>query len=169
MVHPVWEVRARLFVSARQYLIVGNPDHVPIPERVPTGVILTATDGALLLPGLNTGDIWMKAETWAEAPPLELDGWDDVVEASYNATQEARLCAVDGGPAERFPNLAWNGPGTYRLRVSTRGRDAGSYADAIDEDEEPVEEHRIQSWPAPPSPAVVHKATDAVGRYWRTA
>lgn len=35
MVHPMRAVRARLFVSAGQYLIVGDPDHVPVPERRP--------------------------------------------------------------------------------------------------------------------------------------
>ncbi|MEV4738943.1 hypothetical protein [Streptomyces sp. NPDC049555] len=167
---PLRDVRARLFVAEGQYMIVGDEERVPgIRQPVATGVIIAAPDGALLLPGMNTGDIWVRAETWAAAPPLELAGWDDVVEVSYPATTEARLCVGGGGAHEALPDLAWDGPGTYRLRVSTRGRDAGAAADWLADDEEPVEEHRIQSWPAPASPPVVHQATDELGAYWRSA
>ncbi|MFC0842684.1 hypothetical protein ACFH04_02890 [Streptomyces noboritoensis] len=88
-----------------------------------------------------------------------------------STTGELVVAEVDADPdADRtdWPNLAATGAGTYRLRISVRGRDAGADADYLEEDEEPVEEHLLQAWPAPAAADVIHKASDGIGAYWRT-
>ncbi|GAA2212152.1 hypothetical protein GCM10009850_076140 [Nonomuraea monospora] len=61
--------------------------------------------------------------------------------------------------ADEVPNLAWKGPGFYRLRVHATGRD--SYVDGTGLNLE--ERYAIISWPADPAPDLIHKATDAYG------
>jgi hypothetical protein len=170
---PEKKARDRLRVSFGQYAIYDpevGPDAVPpLPERIGNGAAVTATDGVCLVSGLHTGDIWITAETWTASPPLELDGWDDVVEVAYTATTDAALVGeLDGDSRDDLPNLLASGPGTYRLRISVRGRAAGQKLDHLKRDEDPVEEHRLQMWPADLADETIHKATDEVGAYWRS-
>ncbi|MEV0095131.1 hypothetical protein [Streptomyces sp. NPDC050738] len=45
-------------------------------------------------------------------------------------------------------NLAFNGPGTYRMRLHAHGRDTNP--DGVQEDSKPIAEHYLlQVWPAP--------------------
>lgn len=76
----------------------------------------------------------------------------------------------DGEPVQwdgEEPNLALDAPGDYRLRVHVRGRDAGKDADTIAEDENPVESHLMQIWPADAQPDALLLTGDEVGAYWR--
>lgn len=166
------QARDVLRVSFGQYAIYdpeSGPDAVPaLPERIANGLAIAAIDGACIVSGLHTGRIGIVVETWSGTPPLELDGWDDVVDVPYTATtDEALIAELDADPRADLPNLITAGPSTYRLRISVRGRDAGRELDHLKRDEDPVEEHRVQAWPAPPLAETVHKATDHVGAYWR--
>ncbi|PKV82910.1 hypothetical protein [Streptomyces sp. TLI_146] len=176
MTQPTTHRRARLGVESGQYFLF-SPDTgmqaLPgLPERVDNGVAVVADDGVCLLSGMDSGDIWLGVEVWEAPPPLDLDSWDDVVETTITSTTgELTPAEVNAEPDEEqvdWPNLAATGPGTYRLRISVRGRDAGADADYLEEDEEPVEEHRLQAWPAPAEPDVIHQAGDRIGAYWRT-
>jgi hypothetical protein len=59
---------------------------------------------------------------------------------------------------------------SYRLRVHARGRDHGRQVAIIDTavGDEPVEEHQILIWPAPPTPEERLKLTDTVGEQIRS-
>ncbi|MEV0374328.1 hypothetical protein AB0I10_31790 [Streptomyces sp. NPDC050636] len=167
MAEPVRTVRERFSVNEGQYLIIGDVDKGPDDDHAPNGIIRAAEDGAVIYTGLTLGDIWLRLELWDAQPPLDTNGWDDVGEVTYTATMPARPCAVDGDSPDVFPDLAFAGPGTYRIRISTLGRDAGHQADVIEAHEDPVEEHRIQVWPAPAGTDLLHKASDTIGAHLR--
>ncbi|WP_367137277.1 MULTISPECIES: hypothetical protein [Streptomyces] len=161
---------ARLSVPEGQYAILSPEaedaqDSVPdIGEVAATGLFAAGTDGALIITGTDHGDIGIRVELWSSAPAADDTAWEDVVEDSYTATGTAHVHNVEGRPAG-LPDLAWSGPGTYRMRVSVRGRDLG--ADDDGSGPVPVEEHLIQVWPAPVAPPHARKLSDELGETWR--
>ncbi|MEU8548232.1 hypothetical protein AB0C81_14785 [Streptomyces roseoverticillatus] len=164
---------ARLSVPEGQYAILSPgaedaQDSIPdTGEVAATGLFAAGTDGALVITGTDQGDIGIRVELWSGAPGADDATWEDVVEDSYTATGTARVQNVEGRPAG-LPDLAWSGPGTYRMRVSVRGRDLGADHDGADEGRPaPVEQHLIQVWPAPPAPPHALKLTDELGETWR--
>ncbi|UFR07234.1 hypothetical protein KBP30_00745 [Streptomyces sp. Go40/10] len=65
---------------------------------------------------------------------------------------------------EELLELSFNGPGDYRLRVHTRGRDT-----AVDLAPHDVTEwYLIQVWPAPVQEPVALRQTDSYGTSVRT-
>ena len=54
-------------------------------------------------------------------------------------------------------------PGSYRLRVSAKGRDQGHADDFSDH---PVDAYLLQMWPAPPQADSVLRAGSEDARYW---
>lgn len=170
MAAPAEHVRVKVFVSYGQYYIsspnVGG-DAVPGPDQAANHLIAVAPDGACLLSGTHTGDIWLQLETWDGPPPLDLGAWEEVVEATFTSTTDHAFITEWGeAPREDLPNVATTGPGTYRLRLSARGRKEGLDAGDLDEDDEPVEEHRLQTWPSPPIPDHSLKTTEHVAANW---
>ena len=98
-----------------------------------------------------------------DSPPGDPEPhWEDVVEVSFTLppASEPRWCTwagQDGGDLD----LA---PGTYRLRVSARGRDAAQ-REGHDTDVT-LDAYLVEIWPAPRSAdAIVRSETDE-GRYW---
>lgn len=62
---------------------------------------------------------------------------------------------MSSGPPQELDELAYVGPGAYRVRVHARGRDIPrSRADT------PREHCKISVWPVPETPATAHKRTD---------
>ncbi|WP_424893570.1 hypothetical protein [Streptomyces sp. XH2] len=166
---------ARLSVPEGQYAILSPgaedaQDSIPgTGEVAATGLFAAGTDGALVITGTDQGDIGIRVELWNGAPAVDDTAWEDIVEDSYTATGTAHVVNVEGGPAG-LPDLAWSGPGTYRMRVSVRGRDLGADDDGTGTEQAgpaPVEEHLIQVWPAPPAPPHALKLTDELGETWR--
>lgn len=95
-------------------------------------------------------------------PPLD-DEWEDVVEVSTVVPAGASpawssWAGESGGPLD-LP------PGSYRLRSSARGRDAGAedeFADGV------VDHYLLQLWPAPSAPdAVVRTTSDNAAAFHR--
>lgn len=81
-----------------------------------------------------------------EAPADPDESWEDVVEVSIvvrpgEGMRWSSWAGESGGPLEGIA------PGTYRLRVNARGRDAargdGEFADGL------VDAYLLQLWPAP--------------------
>ncbi|MGK5545796.1 hypothetical protein ACSNOH_13845 [Streptomyces sp. URMC 127] len=182
---------ARLSVPEGQYAILDPgaedaQDSIPDPgELAATGLFAAGTDGALVITGTDHGEISIGVELWSGAPPVDDTAWEDIAEDSYTATGAAQVHNVEGRPAG-LPDLAWSGPGTYRMRVSVRGRDLGADDDGGGYDDGgyddggaydggadarrtgPVEEHLIQVWPAPVAPPQALKLTDELGETWRS-
>ncbi|WP_326685689.1 MULTISPECIES: hypothetical protein [unclassified Streptomyces] len=105
--------------------------------------------------------------------PPELAGWEEVVDVSLTLPGDDPGVATAGEEDEeredsRLPDFTHARPGPFRVRVHARGRDDGDRLDPQDDDE-PVEEHYILAWPAPPSPSYVHKRTDLFGAEIRSA
>lgn len=142
-------------------------------EEVPAnGLATAAPDYLRVTTGVHTGDVLLTVETWSQEPPPQLEPWDDVVELPFHSTTgDARIVDewTDTPPAIDV-NIAFAGPGQYRLRVHARGRDAGYEADVVSADagDELVEEHLIQIWAAPAAPEMVLKTTDRLGHDIRT-
>ncbi|WP_155340795.1 hypothetical protein [Acrocarpospora corrugata] len=82
-----------------------------------------ATSGQLAL-------IYTPSQDWATCvtakalnsapPPLRRKGWDEVVEADIISESGRLVMETLSASKVRFPNLARNGPGRYRLRLYTR-------------------------------------------------
>lgn len=95
------------------------------------------------------------------APPLPEGEWEDVVEVSTTVPDGADVrwwawAAEDGGPLT-IP------PGTYRLRVSAMGRDAGEDSEFVDGI---VDTYLLQLWIAPSAPDEIIRSTSANASYW---
>ncbi|MFF1872340.1 hypothetical protein [Kitasatospora herbaricolor] len=119
---------------------------------------------AIVMTGTETGNISVDVDWTETEPPLDLDAWEEVVEVSMEFEEEPGLVfGPSGASSEVLPQLA---PGWYRIRVHARGRDEGHTLRTVSDD--PVEEHLITAWPAPPGPEIRHKLTDAYGAEIRT-
>lgn len=118
-----------------------------------------------ILTGTRDGTVHVTVELLNGPPPLETGPWDDVAEASswYSTVgipgppPEANklIAAAPGRDAVTLLHLdpVWPSDCMYRVRVSVRGRDAGT-----------AEQHLIQLWRAPSAPEKLIKATDLTGR-----
>jgi hypothetical protein len=130
-------------------LAAGGPEHLTVHS------------------GTHTGWIRLTTEHLTQAPPPPGEEWETAVDVSILSTSgELALNQWGGDGVKEAGNFATAGPGWYRVRVQTRGRDEGTdgAADDDDEDETVVEEHYLAVWPAPPEPDHVHKATDGFAR-----
>ncbi|TYB60246.1 hypothetical protein FXF51_32150 [Nonomuraea sp. PA05] len=133
------------------------------PEAFPNGLIAVGDeepDGAMIVTGLGMGQVEVTVQLADEEPPLDLDSWEEIVDLSIESTLGSLyVVGLLGDLPRKLPNLAWKGPGFYRLRVHAKGRD--SYVDGTGLNLE--ERYSIISWPADPAPDLIHKATDAYG------
>ncbi|MFF4675182.1 hypothetical protein ACFY1C_36465 [Streptomyces sp. NPDC001279] len=161
---------ARVWVYARQFYVVDpelGTDQAPDISDASNGLIAVAEDGAGILTGLTVGPVEVTVTTHQSEPPLEGD-WDEVVETSFtSSTGSALVTSWEDGGVEDLPDLAAAGPGSYRMRVHARGRDAGRVEDSLGPDDDPVEMYLLQAWPAPAADEQVIRQTDQVGTEWR--
>jgi hypothetical protein len=98
----------------------------------------------------------------SDAPPDVDDSWEDVVEVSSTVPADAEprwmsWAGEDSGPLDGLSS------GTYRVRVSARGRDAGRDGEFA---EETVDFYLVELWPAPESPDAIVKVGSEDARYW---
>ncbi|MCX4825516.1 hypothetical protein OG883_37825 [Streptomyces sp. NBC_01142] len=155
----------RMFVSYCQYYLVGEDfltvyDDTDTVSRIFDGNSLAAggPEHLTVYAGTHTGWIRLTTEQRSDAPPPPGDAWETAVEVSiYSTSGVMRLERWGGDSVEEAGNFASAGPGWYRVRVQTRGRDEGD----AHEGDESSEEHFLSVWPAPPEPDVVHRAADA--------
>lgn len=93
-----------------------------------------------------------------EAPDIDDDKWEDIVEASTTIPAGAHprwatWAGEDGGSLDL-------GQGTYRVRVSARGRDVGQFADGT------MDCYLVEIWPAPTREDSIIKLSSANAEYW---
>ncbi|MER7569276.1 hypothetical protein ABTZ93_41265 [Streptomyces sp. NPDC097941] len=166
---PLTRARAVLFVEDNTYAIV-NPESPPdrFTDPVETGVLAVTDAGgaaASVTCGTHIGDVQVTGETWPAAPPLVDAPWDDVAEVSL--PWPGGRMALWGSFDEDADEIVLSEdapPGSYRIRVHVRGRDAGEDRGEGDE----PEEHLLQIWPSAPAPHRTLKTTDHTGQYWRS-
>ncbi|MEV7968671.1 hypothetical protein AB0O34_22195 [Sphaerisporangium sp. NPDC088356] len=90
-----------------------------IPEMVED--LVGSERGALTIWAADEiGHACVTAESYTRRPPLEIKGWEEVVEVGYESPSGS-LNLVDGD-GQRLPGLTSAGPGSYRVRVHLRGR-----------------------------------------------
>ncbi|WP_406505469.1 hypothetical protein [Streptomyces sp. NBC_00212] len=137
-------------------------EDVPL-DHTANGLVAAREDYAAIVCAVEGGDIDVTAELWDGPPTLHLDDWQDAAEISFTWT----TARISIGPGEEDPDeapvLALPGPGSYRLLVHGKNRDAGDVREAGD----PVETYLLQLWPAPLADPVTHKATSAYGASMR--
>ena len=95
------------------------------------GVVAVGTVGYCVVP--------VRIEVWDEEPPLDLEAWDHVVDATLDVRSGLVALAGVEGVADLDP-LAVE-PHVYRVRSSARGLDDADEMDGGDR-------YRVQLWPA---------------------
>jgi hypothetical protein len=109
----------------------------------------------------RSGGSPVRIELHEDASTLDPEQWEDVVEVSISVP-----------PGEQPNWITWAGEtgdplelpaGTYRVRVSARGRDAGR-------DQEfaagAVDSYLLELWPAQSQPDAIVRTTSADAAYW---
>jgi hypothetical protein len=126
------------------------------------GLIGVAGPGvAIVYTGISSGLVAVSVEARTTAPAtIDIAGWDEVVEVSMTAPLgRIRVAALMADPPDRLADLTAAGPGPYRVRVHTNGRDIAMDGVA----REPVEHHHLVAWPAVEAPEQVYRQTDSYG------
>ena len=91
--------------------------------------------------------------------------WEDVVEVSITVPEASnvRWCSWAG---ENVGTIDGLGAGTYRMRVSARGRDAGHASEFA---EEPVDFYMAQLWLTSEEPDAALRVSSSDAAYWHAA
>ncbi|WP_158711672.1 hypothetical protein [Streptomyces xylophagus] len=122
------------------------------------GLIAVRPHQMCVTTGIDDGEVKLHIELHDTQPPVTLDNWDEVAEASLTCQASLTLGELFTDPRPGLPQLAAHGPGSYRIRVSARGRDTAH---------EFPEEHSILCWPTPQAPPMSLKLTDQSGARYR--
>ncbi|MFJ8188132.1 hypothetical protein [Streptomyces sp. NPDC096105] len=113
--------------------------------------LVRVTDGVItVMTGIHTGDVDVAVTLHDTRPEPGAGERQEIVEVSaHSASGDLMVRGVMDDLDEELSVLSFHGPGDYRLRVHTRGRDT-----AIDlAPDEVTEWYLIQVWPAPPNPS----------------
>lgn len=160
---------ATIDIHRGQYGIGVHPSVGERPWRG-NGLLEAITEGTVsVLAGTGEGPLRLTVETHDGPPPLVLDDWEEVVEVSefsgpgLVAVSELMQAPRDDLPQLRLPPNSW-----IRIRGRARGRDEAAARDRLSPDEDPIEEHLLQMWPAPEAEDVCHRVTDEVGQIFRS-
>jgi len=126
------------------------------------GVAAGCPDHLTVLCGTRHGVIRLGVGLRADAPAPPGPEWESAVEVSVHSSGELALYGPGGLAVPAAGNLAHAGPGWYRIRVQTRGRDRGREL-LPSEPLRAVEEHLLLVWPGEPAADVVFRVGDATG------
>jgi hypothetical protein len=88
--------------------------------------------------------------------------WEDVVEVSIDVPPGTEV-GWTSWAGESGGVLAGIAPGTYRLRVSARGRDTARVQEFADGQ---VDAYLLQLWPAASEPDAILRTTTQDAQYW---
>jgi hypothetical protein len=160
--------RLLLTVGYSQYVLQGLDCELgEAPYAGGNGLVWVNDGTAVVMTGLDNGDLPVTVTVTDSQPALDLDRWDDVVEVSMTVPGNVLALYAPTMPPDNSVALP-AGPDetrSYRVRVHARGRDRGrevEYVVAADGDEL-VEEHAVIIWPAERAPETRWKLTDEVG------
>ncbi|MEV6808502.1 hypothetical protein [Streptomyces sp. NPDC051132] len=107
-----------LYVEDRAFLIDPMLEGVmefPEHSAVTNGLIGFHEDFGTILTGVERGYVRVTVEIHAEEPALDTEGWDDVLDISTDLTRgQAFIASCE---VAFSTNLAFDGPGTYRIRA----------------------------------------------------
>lgn len=127
------------------------------------GLVGAADPGGVYLNlARRSGGSRVRIELVDTAPPLQSDEYADVVEVSTVVPPGATTRWVSWA-GETGGSLSGLGPGSYRVRVSARGRDDGAadeFAEGI------VDDYVVELWPADPAPDEIVRTGSESAAYW---
>ncbi|GAA2401040.1 hypothetical protein [Nonomuraea africana] len=172
-----WTTTVDLWVHYGQAYLIDETDDAQGPEDLtddhpdhPVGIIRAGDDHAFLLTGTHTGTVSFSIEVAESEPAADLNGYEDVVEVSFESEGGSVSLHDWEGEVHEIPELP-AGPGWYRLRYHAAGMDEASdwtRESADDADGHGVDRYLLQIWPAAESEPVVVKSTSSMHRYWLT-
>ncbi|SMQ65267.1 hypothetical protein SAMN06295905_1181 [Devosia lucknowensis] len=111
--------------------------------------------------GLHTGIVGLTISLEDGEPILD-ESWDEIVEVSLQVSgSEVGLLEWSSDVPHGLAVMA----GSYRVRYAACNMDAASEADTH-EGAEPIDQYRLQLWPASPQPDMVIRQTGATAEYW---
>ncbi|MBN6057489.1 hypothetical protein JYK22_36535, partial [Nonomuraea sp. RK-328] len=132
---PVLRDRKMLWVAALNTLDIweeGSEDvvHPSSLDKASANKVVGATPGDLTILTADTDThVCVAVEAYDRRPPVEVEGWEKVVEVGYRSTTGEMLFTgedEDGNMVvvDELPDLAIRGAGHYRVRVHMRGAKA---------------------------------------------
>jgi hypothetical protein len=127
------------------------------------GLCGAAVPGVLFLnTGLHTGKVPFRTELHDGPPPG--DGWQEIVEVSFQPAGEVVLAEWGGG--ETWPLELARTP--YRVRYCATGMDEGHDLDKRAGEDPAPDRYLLQFWPDPdgPAPDQVIRQTSEIAAYW---
>lgn len=139
----------------------GDPDRFFAGQV--NGLVGAADPGGVYLNlARRSGGSGMRIVLLGEVPGPPASWFEDVVEVSIVVPEDAdpRWTAWGGMSGGTLPGLA---PGSYRVRVSGQGRDAGAdgeFADGV------VDEYLVEIWQSERRPDEILRADSENGQYW---
>ncbi|MFI7033993.1 hypothetical protein ACIBK1_35220 [Microbispora rosea] len=100
--------------------VAENPWDDGVLDKAQKNGLVATGPGHVIILSHSDYDICLTLETYRRRPPLELKGWDHVVEVGYDSlTGHIELMDPISGLTD-VPNLAFRGKGHYRIRVHYR-------------------------------------------------
>ncbi|WP_131799374.1 hypothetical protein [Parafrankia sp. CH37] len=124
--------------------------------------LVAANDGGLrIFTGTTYGPVTVQVELHDEEPALPSTEWTEVSEISFGVrTGPVEIGTLMGGPIPESPDLAFSGPGWYRIRVAAQGRDRGQAGEV-------GERYLLATWLAPEAAANPVRKSDQIGKSFR--
>ena len=142
-----------------------SPVDPPYLPESGTGLVASTEATVMIVTGTDTGPVTVDVQV-LQAPPRAdswpLAGWDEVAEVSVTAVNGLNVCGSDIAPYPEIDPIPLEGP--VRIRVHARGRDAANEGPTVLT--EPVEEHLLLLWAAPPADNVLLVGSDVFGTIW---
>ncbi|MEU6218249.1 hypothetical protein ABZ845_12140 [Streptomyces sp. NPDC047022] len=137
------------------------------PEQWAGGLIAAdpSGDAVRIVCGQEIATVHITAQLWGGHPPLgavDLETWQDIAEVSVDWQSLVLDFGTTGDGEDPSQQLVMPAPGSYRVRVSARNRDAGDPRD----DSDPTEAMLIQVWQAPMEENRVIKQTSHTAQLW---
>ena len=127
------------------------------------GLVGAADDhGVYINLGRRSGGSRIRIVLVDREPPLPPPSFEDVVEVSVIIPDGTTVAwwSWAGERSGKMPGLA---PGTYRMRVSGHGRDAGRQNELA---EEVVDEYLLELWPSSAAPDTIVRVGSEDAKYW---
>lgn len=127
---PSLRARATVWVTGSGMLNIfeEGPDtvHPSSTDQASANKVVGATPGDLTILTADTDThVCVAVEAYDKRPPVEVEGWEKVVEVGYQSTGGEMVFTDDEGEMEEgLPDLAIHGAGRYRVRVHMRGAKA---------------------------------------------
>ncbi|MFC9978103.1 hypothetical protein ACFVH6_45065 [Spirillospora sp. NPDC127200] len=120
-------------------------------EAIDNGMVGVGRGIAVLQAGETDAFFCLAARAYRKPPPVELKGWDRVVEVGVDAPAGRLRLGDMGTPEKGLPVLTLKGPGSYRVRIHDRFAPAGTSGDL------PEEAHLIVVFPGESKQTKVYK------------